>query len=304
MKYTFLTGVLELKIITLIIITFIVLGVVGSVFYFWLMSGGPVSTTTTRTTSLTSTTTQGGPIVTNVTTEFVYIKEKQDLYLRLKIYGEAYLHDKISINGVYGFWFGHINVTLPNGKVENKFYDPGDYVNIHTQFLQISGVKIIDVYVPTRWYENPLLDGTYRVIVWLHGPYKNFTVLFEKIFNFKFSYNSTVSPAVWNSWNQELTFTLTNTGDVPIIIGRDIGIIVNKTGIAVGIIGWAHAVNLTTENVIMPKETLKWTAAVEIRDDFKPNLKGKTILVSFWIDTVGVSQYYPIEMDVTFPASY
>lgn len=246
--------------------------------------------TTTQTTPPTGST---KPTITDVVSEGFVVVDGE-VYWRVKVLGMADLRDKIEINGVYAFWFGRFKVTLPDGREQTRLFIPGDYVNIIRDFRYLQDEMTLDIYIPTNWYENPCLEGTYRFVVWLQGPYENRSLLFNKSFVYKMDLKANVFHTEWRSWNENLRLAITNTGDVPLVL-QGVGMERSGTGT---VIGWI----LTPEEIIMPGETREITAPVQMREDFKEEFKGKTITVDFVLDIVAAPQRYAITTDVRFPA--
>lgn len=240
---------------------------------------------------------EAGPYVSDVLISgFVYTDEG-DLFMRLKILGEADLREPITINGVHGFWFGRVSVRLPDGK-QAQLFEPGDYAKFFTQFLVLSGEKSVDVYLPTRWYENPCLEGIYNVTVFLKGPYDNVTVLFQRNFNLKMALTATVTPSAWHSWTENITIRVTNTGDVPVIL-QGVGMELTGKGT---VIGWVYAPTLESSIlVVMPGETKTWAGNPTMAGDFKEELTGKTVQVDFVLDIAGAPRRFAVTMNVSFP---
>ncbi len=237
------------------------------------------------------------PHVSDVSIDgFVYTTDG-DLFMRLKICGEADLREPITINGVHGFWFGRISVRLPDGR-QTQIFEPGDYVNVFTQFLELSGEKVVDVHLPTMWYENPCLEGVYNVTVFLKGPYDNVTVLFHEDFNLKMALTASVAPADWRSWGENITIKITNTGDVPVIL-QGVGMELTGTGT---VIGWIYAHTLESRILsVMPGETKTWTGAPTMAGDFKEELAGETLQVDFVLDIAGAPRRFAVTLNTSFP---
>lgn len=240
---------------------------------------------------------EAGPHVSDVLIMgFIYTADGE-LYMRLKIRGEAHLREPITINGTHGFWFGRVSVRLPDGR-ETLLFEPGDYVNAFIQFLELRGEKELDVYLPTEWYENPYLEGTYNVTVFLKGPYYNVSVLFHRDFNLKMALTGAVTPAKWRSWEENVTIVITNTGDVPVIL-KGVGMELAGTGT---VIGWVYAPTVESRVlVVMPGETKTWTGTPTMAGDFKERLAGKTLQVNFTLDIVGAPRLFAVTLNVTFP---
>ncbi|MEM0014336.1 MAG: hypothetical protein QXX81_02080 [Zestosphaera sp.] len=262
----------------------------------------PTATISTTTTPVkpTPTTTQATqpsgltkPIITDVV-PMGFVLVDGEVYWRVKVLGTVDLRDKIEINGVYAFWFGRFKVTLPDGREQTRLFMPGDYVNIVRDFRYIREEMTLDVYIPTNWYENPCLEGTYRFVVWLQGPYENRSLLFDKSFVYKMNLKANISPTELRSWSENLKLSLTNTGDVPLILQ---GVGIERTGTGT-VVGWV----LVPEEIIMPNESKELTAPVQILNDFREEFKGKTITVDFVLNVVAAPQRYAITADVRFPA--
>ncbi len=273
-----------------VIIVFILGAIIGSTLYL-MYPAAPTTTSTTR--PVTPTTTSPGlaqPRITDVVPEgFVLVGG--EIYWRIKIYGEVDLRNYTTISGVYGSWFGRINVILPSGEGA-RLHEPPDYTNIVTQFSYLRGVKVLDVYIPTSWYENPCLEGVYRVTVWLKGPYENRTTLFDKNFTYRMDLKATISPTTWTSWNENLKLVIANTGEVPLII-TGVGIERNGT-----VIGW---VLVPPEEIVMPGESKELAAQAQILDNFREELKGKSVVVDFVLSIVAAPRRYAITNEVRFP---
>ncbi|MEM3161479.1 MAG: hypothetical protein QW056_00625 [Candidatus Bathyarchaeia archaeon] len=240
---------------------------------------------------------EASPYVSDVLISGFVYTEDGDLFMRLKIHGEADLREPLTINGVHGFWFGRISVRLPDGR-QTQVFEPGDYINVFTQFLELSGEKVVDVYLPTSWHENPCLEGSYNVTVFLKGPYGNVTVLFHKNFNLKMTLTSTVTPTTWDSWDENVTLSITNTGDVPVIL-QGVGMELRETRT---VIGWINAPTLESRIlVIMPGETKTWMGTATMASEFKEELAGKTLTVDFVMDIAGAPRRFAVTSNVSFP---
>lgn len=224
---------------------------------------------------------------------FVYVDRM--VYWRFKVSGEIDLREKVEINGVYGWWFAIINVTLPNGKITD-LYNPSDYVNILRSFNHLSGSWVLDAYVldVDAWWEKSFLDGEYRVVVWLKGPYGNRSILFDKTFTHRMNYSISITPTKWSSWDEKLRISIVNTGDVPLIL-QSIGIELSNTGT---VIGWIH----TPEVLIEPGDSREVEARTEILEDYRAWLKGKTATLDFLISFAGARQLFKVTLSVEFPS--
>lgn len=249
---------------------------------------------------------KGGPGAPPSTTSRLYVSnveidgflfEEEELYMRLKISGEVDVRDRVEINGVYGWWFGRINVTLPDG-TPARLFPPEDHTSILTQFRQISGTLTVDVNLPWEWYERHCLEGVYKVAVWLKGPYENRTVLYEKAFNLKMALTATVSPTIWRSWEENVTITVSNKGDIPLIL-QGVGMEISGTGT---VIGWIFAPTPKQRIlVVMPGETKTWTGLPTVIGDFKKNLSGKTLQVDFVLGIAGAPRRFATTANISFP---
>ncbi len=218
----------------------------------------------------------------------------KELYWRIEIHGEVDLREKVEIGGVYGWWFGTVTVYLPDGRVQDRVHEPPDYFNVFQSFQHMEGSKTLDVYIPTEWFEEVCLEGVYRVVVWLQGPYENRTVLFDKSFTLRMSLEASVGPTRWSSWSEALRLELRNSGDVPVIL-RGAGIELRETGT---VIGWA---TIPEWVVVMPGESATVEARADIREEFREQLRGETEAVSFRLGIVGAPREYAVEVAVEFP---
>ncbi|ADV65565.1 hypothetical protein [Desulfurococcus mucosus] len=222
------------------------------------------------------------PYISNITLEgFLYVGG--DLYMRLKVYGDVDLRDTD--------WIGVFKVWLPDGREEERIHEAGDYASISDTFRLLRGVKTIDVYIPTKWYEEPRLEGAYNITVFLYGPYQNRTMLFTRILNLRMALTARISPTTWRSWDENITVTVTNTGDVPVIL---YGVGIEHSGTLIG------RIRGPSEVVIMPGETKDYAGVLEV--DEKTYYAGKTIQVDFPLSIVGASQRFTITQTVSFPA--
>ncbi|MCX8177570.1 MAG: hypothetical protein N3F10_04645 [Candidatus Bathyarchaeota archaeon] len=240
---------------------------------------------------------ESSPYISDVSISGFVYTEDGDLFMRLKILGEADLREPITINGVHGFWFGRISVRLPDGR-QTQTFEPGDYVNVFNHFSVLSGEKMVDVYLPTQWHENPCLEGVYNVTVFLKGPYNNVTVLFHKDFNLKMSLTAIVAPAIWDSWEENVTIRITNTGDVPVIL-QGVGMELAETR---RVIGWAYAPTMEGRIlVVMPGEAKTWIGITTMAGYAKEELAGKTLQVDFVLDIAGAPRRFAATLNVSFP---
>jgi hypothetical protein len=144
-------------------------------------------------------------------------------------------------------------VGLPDGS-EGALLKSEDHSEFFTQFLQIPGTITVDLRLPTEWYERHYLEGAYTVSVWLKGPYENRVVLCENVFNLTMALNATISPTAWRSWEENVSITVTNTGDLPLIL-QSISMEMPETGT---VIGWIYAQTMEPL-VVMPSETKTWS---------------------------------------------
>ncbi|MCL7385662.1 MAG: hypothetical protein LZ158_04805 [Thaumarchaeota archaeon] len=239
-------------------------------------------------------TTPGTVYVSNVEIER-YLYEDEGLYMRLKISGEADLRGPVNINGVYGLWFGRITVMLPDGS-QGQLLQPEDHTEFFTQFLQIPGTITVDVLLPWEWYERHPLEGAYNVTVWLIGPHESRIVLFKKIFDLKMALHASVSPTAWKSWEENLAITVTNKGNVPLIL-QGVGMETSGT-----VIGWIYVPSLEQRIlVVMPGETKTYVGTPTIVGDFKEILSGKTLQVDFVLDIAGAPRRFAVTTKVSFP---
>ncbi|MEM4788840.1 MAG: hypothetical protein QXM55_04885 [Ignisphaera sp.] len=293
-----------LKILTLIVATLAILMVIAVAIYYLTPSIAPQTTYTTVTTTInqTQTTTVSPssplpptqPIITDIISEgFVFVDE--DLYWRIKILGEADLRNKIEINGVYSHWFGRLNVTLPNGDTQDRIHIVGNYVDIVSQFTYLSKEMTLDIYIPTKWWEKICLEGIYSVVVWLKGPYNNYTILFSKNFTHIFSFNAIFKPTKWSTWNETIEIEVNNTGDIPLIISGG-GFVLSGTDT---VIGWW---NQPSEIIVMPGEFKVIRGSIDILSSFREEFKGKTKTIDIYIDVIGAPMRYTITTSIEFPS--
>jgi len=237
----------------------------------------------------------GKPYVSNVEIE-KFLFEDQSLYIRFKIIGEADLRKELNINGVYGWWSGRITITLPDGS-QGQLLIPEDHTEFFVHFTQIPGTLKIDLELPWFWFEERCLGGNYTVTVWLMGPYENRTVLYSKTFNLKIAPKATVSPTSWKSWEEKISITITNNGNVPLVV-RGVGM---ETSVGT-VIGWIY--NSKPEErilVIMPGETKVWSGTPTITGDFKEIFSGKTEKIDFVLDIAGACQRFATAATISFP---
>jgi parallel beta-helix repeat protein len=226
-----------------------------------------------------------------------YLYEDEGLYMRLKIRGEVDVRDRVEINGVYGWWFGRVTVVLPDGS-QAQLLQPEDHTSFFTQFLQIPGTLIVDISLPWDWYEHHCLEGAYNVTIWLKGPYENYAVLYKKVFNLKMALTAAASPTTWKSWDENVTITVANRGDIPLIV-RGVGMEISRTGT---VIGWIYTPTLEQRIlVVMPGETKTWIGTPTIAGDFKENLSGKTLQVDFVLDIAGAPRRFAATANISFP---
>lgn len=279
-------GVWVLKTIFLLVILLVVLGVVGvfTAFFFLgpatTLSPGVTSTTPAPTTSPVSSV---GPEVSDVVSEGFVIVEGDEVCWRIRVFGEADLRNITTINGVTGVWFGRINVTHPGGK-EVLLYEPGDYVDVFTQFFRLTGSKVLDACVPFWTREEEIWpEGTYEVVVWLYHSPGIYVILFEKTFNFKMSFEASITPTTLNQWNETLKLTIKNTGDIPIFVrAGDIYLASNPDVL----IGWWGGLGY---DVVLPGQTKELPEPITIRTDYIEYLKGKTATVKITILTTNIT---------------
>ena len=143
--------------------------------------------------------------------------------------------------------------------------------------------------------------GAYDVTVWLKGPYENRTVLYKKVFNLTMALTATVSPTTWGSWEENVTITVVNTGDVPLIV-EGVGMVMPDTGNSIGLISAPTAKQGIL--VIMRGETKAWVGTPEMFGDSKIYLSGKTLKIDFCLDVAGAPQQFVVTENITFPSPY
>lgn len=199
----------NLKSSLLILVVLELLITLSVVLYFYQGGPTPSTTTTLHTTQTTTmlvstpltTSTLFQPVITGVVSEgFVFLDG--ELYWRIRIYGEVDVRERVNISGVYDWWVGRSDEVLPSGE-STSIFEPPDYSTIAETFRYISGSTIRDAYIPTEWFEEPCLEGEYRVGIWLQGPYDNKTILFNKTFEFKMLFNTSITPTTWSSWSEK-----------------------------------------------------------------------------------------------------
>lgn len=276
----------------------LVLGVVGGVIAYFSLSTTPAPNPSTTTTPTTTPVSSSQPRITDITSEgFVVIDE--EIYWRIKIYGEVDLRNYTVINGVYGHWVGRIDVVHPGGK-EVLLFKPSNYVDVVTWFGYLSGVMVLDAWVyGWSWSESPWPEGTYELIVWLKGPYENRTTLFKKSFNLSMNLEASMTPTAWKSWNETLKFVIMNKGDVPLIVeGASISL-VRDSGI-LDLIGWWE--QKPSVEIIMPGQTKELVGPILIREEYKEGLRGRTATVKITLGIVSAPREYSTTANVTFPS--
>lgn len=224
---------------------------------------------------------------------FVYVG--REVYWRLNVSGEIDLREKVEIDGTYGSWFAVINVTLPNGRVTDLF-SPSDYASILGSFSYLSGSRVLDAFVldADAWWEESFIDGEYRVVVWLRGPYGSKAVLFDKTFAYAANFSISVAQTRWSSWDERFRISIANTGDVPLLL-QGIGMELSNTGT---VIGWMHA----PEVLIEPGGSREVEARAEVLEDYRALLKGKTASLDLRIVFAGVRQPSRATLSVEFPS--
>lgn len=278
----------------LLAVVLLIVGIAVALAYYLAPPISPVVPCTTPSTAPTATTVHPRPSVSGVS-PLGFVLVDREVYWRFKVSGEIDLREKVEINGTYGSWLARINVTLPNGRVTD-LYNPSDYVNILGSFSYLSGSRVLDAFVldVDAWWEESFLDGEYRVVVWLRGPYGNKTVLFDKTFTYAMKFGISVSKTKWSSWDESLKLSIANTGDVPLLL-RGIGIELSNTGT---VIGWIHA----PEVCVWPGESREVEARVEILEDYRALLRGRTAALDLVISFAGARQLGRVALSVEFPS--
>lgn len=165
--------------------------------------------------------------VYNITSEGFHIVD-EIVYIRFKVWGYVDLREKREINGVYGTWSGFVTVIVPNG-IDVWVFTPPDYSVGRNHFTHITGSVEYDAPVydlrggsPSVTHPQSPLNGTYKVTVWLSGPYDEKigdyprVVLMEKNFTYTFKASVELKPLKWSSWDQEVVVTVVNEGDTPL----------------------------------------------------------------------------------------
>lgn len=230
------------------------------------------------------------------------------VYWRFKIVADIYLGDKIEINGTYGFWTGVITVILPNGK-EPWIFTPPDYSTGRNQFSSITGsveydAPVYDLLGGTSPSVHPQssLNGTYKVIVWLSGPYDekkgDYTrvVLAEKSFNYVFDVSIGLHPVEWSSWDQDLVITISNRGSVPVFF-KGAGILIHGVNT---VIGW---LTIQYDYVYVGiNESKSIVSKLWILEDYKVLYEGKTEPVDILFDFLTVQSPINMTFTIKFPS--
>jgi len=217
-----------------------------------------------------------------------------DLYMRIRVYGYLNLHDKVTVNNVYGFWFGFLRVTLPYGE-DTLIYDPGNYVDVVKQILEVNGTRDFDVYLPLRG-DKPGLDGVYNISFYLIGPYGNVSVLYQKQFNLTASSRIAIYPVNMSSWDETVNITITNTGDLPLFFSGA-GLIMPETRNSLG--GFEPINYTNAEIIVMPGETGSWIGKLYVFRDLRYLVAGKTVDLIMIIDFGTAKSYETVTL--TFP---
>lgn len=281
-----------MKTVFLFAVLLIVLGVVGAFTAYFILaptttpSSGVASTTSAPTTTSAS---SGGLRVDDVVSEGFVVVEGGEVCWRIEVFGEVDLRNVTTVNGVTGFWFGHVSVTHPKGK-EVLLFEPGDYVNVFTTFTHLAGSKILDACVYNWTREEEIWpEGTYEVVVWLHHSLETRATLFKKTFNYRVSLEANVTPTTWSRWNETLKISIKNTGDLPIYVGNGDIYLANNPDT---LIGWWGGRGY---DAVLPGQTKQLNEPVTIKPDYTEYLKGKTATIKITILTTNVT------INVSFP---
>lgn len=265
------------------------------------------STSTQVSTTLTSTTSSSIKLsIYDVIPRGFHIVD-EIVYLRFEIIGDVDLRESIEINGIYGYWQGVVTVVVPNG-VEPWIFIPPDYSTGRNIFDHIEESVEYDVPVydllggsPSVTHPQSPLNGTYKITVWLSGPYDEKVggypkvVLIEKSFNYTFKVSIGLHSLEWSSWDQEVAISITNGGDVPVFF-RGAGILIHGVNT---VIGWLSIQsNYICININESKDIV---AKLTILDDYKPIYEGKVepvdILFEF-LTIPPINETFPVK----FPA--
>jgi hypothetical protein len=281
----------------LAVIIVIVLGLVGGALVYFMFSTTNTLSPRTSPTPTVTTTSPTQPKVSDVISGGFVVVGDDEVCWRIKIYGEVDLRDKVTVNGIYGVWFGRINVTHP-GREEVLLYEPGNYADVLTQFFYLSGTKVLDACVHYwTWDESPWPEGIYRVVVWLYHSPGIYVTLFEKSFNFTMNLKASVSPTTWRRWNETLRLTIANTGSVPIyIMGGSIYLEENPNLV----IGWWQQTPPT--DIVLPGQTKELVGPALVRDEFVENLRGRVATVKMVLGILTAQREYSIVTDIRFPS--
>lgn len=264
------------------VILIVLVAILGAVYL-----GIPTAVPTTSTTSIPPTTSATTPrIRIDDVTPVGFVLVDEELYWRIKVFGE------VDLGEYRGHMFVIITVTLPDMR-EADLFKPPDYMNI-TRHLWFSGELVLDAYIPKEWFEKPLLEGEYRVTIWLYKPYKNMTLIFDKSFYLRAVLSISITPKTWASWRENLTVLVTNTGDLPLIL-EGIGMELPGTGT---VIGWVQVPY--QKMVVMPGESKSMAATTEILEHFRDELRGKELTVDFLFSFTGLPPRR-IQLSIRFP---
>lgn len=292
----------------LYIIFFILIVLVAVLFMGLSQQGGisPPSTNTQVSTTPTSPISSNKLSIYDVIPQGFHVVDEV-VYWKLKIFANIDLRDKVEINGTYGYWTGIITIVLPNGR-EPWIFIPPDYSTGRNQFNYITGsveydVPVYDLLGGTAPYVHPQspLNGTYKVIIWLSGPYDEKigeyprVILIEKTFNYTFKASIDLHPLEWSSWDQDVVITISNEGDIPIFF-KGAGILIHGVNT---VIGW-----LTIQNdyvYIDINESKNIDAKLWILEDYKAMYEGKVEQVDILFDFQTIQSPINITFTIKFP---
>jgi len=215
--------------------------------------------------------------------------------MRIRVHGYLNLHDEITVNNIPGFWFGVLEITLPYGE-KALLFNPGDYVNVVMQILELNGSRDFDVYLPLSG-DKPGLDGVYNVSFYLKGPYGNISMLYRGQFNLTASCEISVNPVNMSSWDEVVYVTINNTGDLPLFF-TGAGLLMADT---LNSIGGFEPLNYSNACIIvMPGETKTWIGKLSVFNSLRYLVAGKTVDLVLSID-FGTRRSYHERITLSFP---
>jgi len=274
-----------------VLITILLIGIL----HLYNPTSGLENTSTENISSTTSGSQHPAPYISNITIMGFHVKDGE-LYMRLRVYGYVYLRDKVSINGVYDFWFGVLKVILPYGE-EALLYDPGNYVDVVMNVNEIYGSRDFDAELPLSG-DKPGLDGLYNITFYLKGPYDNVSILYQKTVNLTILFKISISPTNISTWNETMRVTINNTGDLPVIL--------DGVGLAYpipnGTIGVIEPLNYSDPGlIVMPGESSTWIGRLNIDSDMRIYVAGKTLQIYINTYPFTANRFFTETITMSFP---